>query len=232
MRCAARGQALHGLAAGGLGRVEEVRLVEHEPARLAVERFVILAQLAHDGLDAYAADADAGANRIDAPVVGLHGDLGAQAGVAGGRLDLEQPVLELGHLELEQAPHQVRDHRTAHVLFADARAALGGLAVGMASFNWLYGLLYWLLRGIRDEDSLALQLVVTGMHLAPEFGLTVRQIESDGFAIDERVPPSTPFALEGWMNATSAPGDIAPATMRCARCSSGWCRSTRPRLPS
>lgn len=50
-----------------------------------------------------------------------------------------------------------------------------------------YGLLYWLLRDIAADPALELQLVVTGMHLSPEFGLTVRDIERDGFAIDQRV---------------------------------------------
>jgi len=50
-----------------------------------------------------------------------------------------------------------------------------------------YGLLYWVLRDLQAEASIELQLVVTGMHLAPEFGLTVRQIEQDGFPIARRV---------------------------------------------
>jgi UDP-hydrolysing UDP-N-acetyl-D-glucosamine 2-epimerase len=50
-----------------------------------------------------------------------------------------------------------------------------------------YGLLYWVLDALRSDPDFELQLVVTGMHLAPEFGLTVRDIERDGFAIAERV---------------------------------------------
>src|SRR5262249_13085904 len=46
---------------------------------------------------------------------------------------------------------------------------------------------YWILREIEAADGLELQLVVTGMHLAPEFGLTVGEIERDGFAIARRV---------------------------------------------
>lgn len=34
------------------------------------------------------------------------------------------------------------------------------------------GLLYWLMKEIEADDELALQLIVTGMHLSPEFGLT------------------------------------------------------------
>ena len=50
-----------------------------------------------------------------------------------------------------------------------------------------YGLLYWIMKGIHEDHELELQLIVTGMHLSPEFGLTVREIEKDGFPIAERV---------------------------------------------
>ncbi len=50
-----------------------------------------------------------------------------------------------------------------------------------------YGLLYWLMREIQDDEALELQLIVTGMHLSPEFGLTYQTIEKDGFKIDEKV---------------------------------------------
>ena len=50
-----------------------------------------------------------------------------------------------------------------------------------------YGILYWLMDEIRNDDSLTLQLVVTGMHISPEFGLTFQQIEKDGFNIDYKV---------------------------------------------
>jgi GDP/UDP-N,N'-diacetylbacillosamine 2-epimerase (hydrolysing) len=50
-----------------------------------------------------------------------------------------------------------------------------------------YGSLYWLLKEIGDDDDLVLQLVVAAMHLAPAFGLTWRDIERDGFAIDDKV---------------------------------------------
>ena len=50
-----------------------------------------------------------------------------------------------------------------------------------------YGLLYWLIKEINDNESLELQLVATCMHLSPEFGLTYREIEKDGFSIDWKV---------------------------------------------
>lgn len=50
-----------------------------------------------------------------------------------------------------------------------------------------YGLLYWLLRDIEVDSELELQLLVSGMHLSPEFGLTYSQIERDGFHIDEKI---------------------------------------------
>ena len=50
-----------------------------------------------------------------------------------------------------------------------------------------YGLLRWVMEGIEKSSSLNLQLVVTGMHLSPEFGLTVNEIKSDGFVVDRCV---------------------------------------------
>lgn len=50
-----------------------------------------------------------------------------------------------------------------------------------------YGLLHWVMQGIKDDPELTLQLIVTGMHLSPEFGLTYRDIEKDGFQIDRKV---------------------------------------------
>jgi len=50
-----------------------------------------------------------------------------------------------------------------------------------------YGLLRWVMEGIHNSPLLDLQLVVTGMHLSPEFGLTVNEIKSDGFVADRCV---------------------------------------------
>jgi GDP/UDP-N,N'-diacetylbacillosamine 2-epimerase (hydrolysing) len=50
-----------------------------------------------------------------------------------------------------------------------------------------YGLLYWIIKGIHKDPDLELQLVVTGMHLSPEFGFTIKEIEKDGFPIAERL---------------------------------------------
>ena len=50
-----------------------------------------------------------------------------------------------------------------------------------------YGLLYWLMKEIEAVEDLTLQIIVTGMHLSPEFGLTYKQIEQDGFCINYKV---------------------------------------------
>ncbi|PWB36022.1 UDP-N-acetylglucosamine 2-epimerase (hydrolyzing) [Pseudomonas sp. SDI] len=50
-----------------------------------------------------------------------------------------------------------------------------------------YGLLYWLMKDIQSSPRLDLQIIVSGMHLSPEFGATWKTIESDGFAIDAKV---------------------------------------------
>ena len=54
-----------------------------------------------------------------------------------------------------------------------------------------YGLLERLMRGIQKSDALQLQLIATGMHLLPAFGLTYQEIERDGFAIDRKVESIT-----------------------------------------
>lgn len=50
-----------------------------------------------------------------------------------------------------------------------------------------YGLLYWLMMRLQKDDAVDLQIVATGMHLSPEFGLTIDQIEQDEFQVNEKV---------------------------------------------
>ena len=54
-----------------------------------------------------------------------------------------------------------------------------------------YGILRWVMQGVADNPSLTLQVIATGMHLSPTFGLTFREIEGDGFVIDLKVPSLT-----------------------------------------
>ncbi|REC51458.1 UDP-N-acetylglucosamine 2-epimerase (hydrolyzing) [Chryseobacterium piscium] len=50
-----------------------------------------------------------------------------------------------------------------------------------------YGLLKPLMQLIKESDQLQLQIIATGAHLSPEFGLTYKNIENDGFVINEKV---------------------------------------------
>ncbi|MFQ6029780.1 MAG: UDP-N-acetylglucosamine 2-epimerase [Dehalococcoidia bacterium] len=50
-----------------------------------------------------------------------------------------------------------------------------------------YGIYLPVLREIQAEPELNLHLIVSGMHLSPEFGLTYQVIEADGFEIGDRV---------------------------------------------
>lgn len=50
-----------------------------------------------------------------------------------------------------------------------------------------YGLLYWTMKGLTEIQEVELQILVTGMHLSPEFALTYKQIEADGFHITKKV---------------------------------------------
>ncbi len=62
-----------------------------------------------------------------------------------------------------------------------------------------YGCLRWVMEDVRSTAGLELQIIATGMHLSPEFGLTYREIEQDGFVIDSKIEMllsgDTPTAL-------------------------------------
>lgn len=50
-----------------------------------------------------------------------------------------------------------------------------------------YGLFYPIMQKIQDSEKLELQVVATTMHLSEEFGNTYKQIEKDGFKINEKI---------------------------------------------
>ncbi len=64
-----------------------------------------------------------------------------------------------------------------------ARRRIGVVTVSRSD----YGHLRSVLAGIRRAPDLELILFVAGMHLAPEFGDTLREIEADGFPIAARI---------------------------------------------
>lgn len=82
-----------------------------------------------------------------------------------------------------------------------------------------YGLLRWLMEEIKAAPGLHLQVIATGMHLSPEFGLTYREIEADGFTIDRKVEmltsSDTPVGIAksmglGMIGFADALADLAP----------------------
>jgi GDP/UDP-N,N'-diacetylbacillosamine 2-epimerase (hydrolysing) len=50
-----------------------------------------------------------------------------------------------------------------------------------------YGLMRWIIQYLQDDSEIELQIVATGMHLSPEFGLTYKTIIEDGFVINRNV---------------------------------------------
>lgn len=50
-----------------------------------------------------------------------------------------------------------------------------------------YGLMYWVMRELEQNPSIELQIIATGMHLSPEFGLTYKKIEEDGFSLNKKI---------------------------------------------
>ncbi len=50
-----------------------------------------------------------------------------------------------------------------------------------------YGILSGLMKKFKEDSETQLQVIATNMHLSPEFGMTVNEIEADGFKVDKRV---------------------------------------------
>ena len=72
---------------------------------------------------------------------------------------------------------------------------------------------------ITNDTQLELQLLVTGMHLSKEFGLTYKQIEQDGFRINKKVDmdlqSDSPVGISrsiglGVINISKALADLKP----------------------
>jgi len=51
-----------------------------------------------------------------------------------------------------------------------------------------YGLLSRVMRLIKEDADLQLQIIATNMHLSVEYGETYKEIEADGFIIDKKIP--------------------------------------------
>lgn len=81
-----------------------------------------------------------------------------------------------------------------------------------------YGLLKSLIAHVADHPALEMSLVVTGAHLSPEHGLTVTEIEADGFPIADRIPilseDDTPTGVSAAMGAATAGFGEAFARLR------------------
>ncbi|MDE6338916.1 MAG: UDP-N-acetylglucosamine 2-epimerase (hydrolyzing), partial [Muribaculaceae bacterium] len=50
-----------------------------------------------------------------------------------------------------------------------------------------YGILSRLMKSLDEDSSVELQIIATNMHLSPEFGMTVKEIEEDGLKVDRKV---------------------------------------------
>lgn len=81
-----------------------------------------------------------------------------------------------------------------------------------------YGLLKPLMDLIQSAEDLELQIIATGAHLSPEFGLTYKYIEADGFIINEKIEillsSDTPSSIVKTMGlAMNGIADILPRLM-------------------
>jgi UDP-hydrolysing UDP-N-acetyl-D-glucosamine 2-epimerase len=84
-----------------------------------------------------------------------------------------------------------------------------------------YGLLRPLLFALQQRTDCALQLIVTGAHLSPAHGMTLRDIEADGLPIHAKID----IGLSG-----DSPHDIAQATAHCLARMSDQFTTSRPDL--
>jgi GDP/UDP-N,N'-diacetylbacillosamine 2-epimerase (hydrolysing) len=50
-----------------------------------------------------------------------------------------------------------------------------------------FGLLFWVIKELKNDADLELQLLVTGMHLSPEFGLTDENIEEQNIPVTKKI---------------------------------------------
>ena len=85
-----------------------------------------------------------------------------------------------------------------------------------------YGILRPLLLALSEDGSLDLRLLVTGTHLSEDFGMTVREIEADGFSIDARIS-----ILE---NSSDAPGAMFHSMARAIEGFGSYFQDCRPAL--
>lgn len=85
-----------------------------------------------------------------------------------------------------------------------------------------YGILRPLLLALSEDGSLDLRLLVTGTHLSEDFGMTVREIEADGFSIDARIS-----ILE---NGSDAPGAMSHSMARAIEGFGSYFQDCRPAL--
>lgn len=81
-----------------------------------------------------------------------------------------------------------------------------------------YGLLKPLMDLMQGSEELELQIIATGAHLSPEFGLTYKQIEADGFIINEKIEillsSDTPSSIVKTMGlAMNGIADVIPRLM-------------------
>lgn len=85
-----------------------------------------------------------------------------------------------------------------------------------------YGIMQNLIKLLDEDSEVELQLLVTGMHLSPEFGYTIKSIVEDGFLISKKVEvllsSDTPIGISksmglGMISFAEALEELAPDIM-------------------
>ena len=162
-----------------------------EARRIAVERHdvdLLAAQLLHDGLHARALHADARADRIDVGVAAGDGDLRACAGLAGAGDDLDDALVDLGHLGLEELLDEARIAARQDDLRA-AGLAVDVLHVGDDAVAGAVGLARRLLAerqdalGAAEVDDEVVALLEAAHDALDELALAVLELVEDEVAL-------------------------------------------------
>lgn len=67
-----------------------------------------------------------------------------------------------------------------------------------------YGIMSRLMHKLASTEEVTLQIVATNMHLSEAHGMTIREIEADGFKVDKKIPlPLDDDSAKGTVNAMS-----------------------------
>ena len=111
-------------------------------------------------------------------------------------------VLSMCEIKYRQSNNILEDAK--YIVETSQKIAYQAVNVTLVQRNWLlgkriveeelknatraeYGILYPLMKEIKRNESMELQIIATGTHLSELYGSTVNQIVDDGFEVNEYI---------------------------------------------